>query len=101
MRVLLATLAIAGSVALLGSIALRDPKRMRAQEGEAPARTPFTTRQRRLLALAAAAPGIALMLSGWWSSTILWIGGTVTLAWLWVVWLSRQRVQATAAPDEA
>jgi len=87
MRVLLAWLAIAASVASLGWIALRDPKRVRATH-QSVGRTPFTVRQRRVLALAAVVPGLLLMLSGWWSSTIMWIGGTVTLAWLWVVWLS-------------
>jgi hypothetical protein len=101
MRGMLALLAIAVSVTLIGWIALRDPKRVRAQDDESALRAPLTSRQRRLLALAAATPGPLLMLGGWWSSTIMWIGATVTLAWLWVVWLSRTRRSSPAAPDEA
>jgi hypothetical protein len=103
MQVLLAILAIAASVVLLGRIALRDPKRMRAQVGE-PARTPLTARQRRLLAFGAALPGLALVFGGWASSAVMWLGGTVTLAWLWVLWLSRPRKSAagdTVAETEA
>jgi hypothetical protein len=91
MRVMLAWLAVAASVTLLGWLALRDAKRIRSQDGEAALRTPLTSRQRRLLALGAVSPGVLLMLSGWWSSTIMWLGASVTLAWLWVVWLSRTR----------
>jgi hypothetical protein len=91
MRVILALAAVTASVTVLGWIALRDPKRMRSHESAVALRAPLTSRQRRLLALGALAPGLLLMLSGWWSSAIMWIGGTVTLAWLWVIWLSRTR----------
>lgn len=101
MRVVLALLAIAVSVALLGWIGLHDPKRVRAQDGEAALREPFTPRQRRLLALGAALPGLLLMLSGWWSSAVMWIGATVTLIWLWVLWLARLRKTSAAAVEEA
>lgn len=101
MRVMLAVLAIAASVVLLGWIGLRDPKRVRAQDGEAALRKPFTPRQRRLLALGAAMPGLLLMLSGWWSSAVMWIGATVTLIWLWVLWLARPRGTSTTEDAEA
>ena len=89
MRVLAAALAVAMSVALLGWMGLRDPKRMHAQHRDGIARAPLDSRQRRWLALGAVMPGFALMLSGWWSSAVLWLGATVTLLWLWVLWLAR------------
>ena len=96
MHVLLALLAIAVSVAVLGWIGVRDPKRVRAQEGEAAIHRPLTTRQRRLLGLVAALPGLLLVLSGWWSSATMWIGATITLLWLWVLWLARPRSTSTS-----
>lgn len=93
MHVILAVLASATSVALLGWLGLHDPKRVRAQDGEAAVRERLSTRQRRLLALGAAMPGVLLVLSGWWSSAVMWIGASVTLLWLWVLWLSRPRRQ--------
>ena len=57
MHILLALLAIAVSVALLGWIGVRDPKRVHSQDGEAAIHRPLTTRQRRLLGLVAAMPG--------------------------------------------
>jgi hypothetical protein len=93
MRLVLAILAIAASVALLAWIGLRDPKRLAAQEGETAARRAFSTRQRKLLALGAAVPGLLLMFSGWSSSAMMWMGATVTLLWLWVLWLARPRTQ--------
>jgi hypothetical protein len=86
-----ALLAIAASVGVLGYIAVRDPKRLRAQEGEEEARRALSDSQRRALALAALAPGLLLMLSGWWSSVMIWTGATVVVTWLWVLWLSRPR----------
>lgn len=101
MHMILALLAVMASVALLGWIGLRDPKRVRAQDGEAAVRKPLTTRQRRLLALGAAVPGLLLMLSGWWSSSIMWMGATATLLWLWVLWLARPVRTSGAAVEEA
>ena len=91
MQIVFALLAIATSTLLLGWIGLRDEKRLRVQDGESALRRAFTTSQRRLLALAALAPGVLLIASGWGSSAVLWLGGTVTLAWLWVLWLGRPR----------
>lgn len=93
MNVLLALLAIAVSVTVLGWIGVRDPKRVHSQYGEAAIHRPLTTRQRRLLGLVAAMPGLLLMLSGWWSSAVIWIGATITLLWLLVLWLARPPVE--------
>ena len=89
MRLVFAMLAVAVSVALLGWIGLRDEKRLRSRGGEEAARKSLNTRQRQLFACGAAVPGLVLMTSGWWSSAMLWMGGTVVLLWLWVLWLSR------------
>jgi hypothetical protein len=89
MQVALALLAIATSTLLLAWIGWRDPKRLRAQHGDATSTAPFTSRQRRLLALAALGPGVLLLACGWLSSAVMWLGGTVTLVWLWVLWLAR------------
>lgn len=85
MRGVLAVLAVATSTFMLGWIGLRDARRLAAQEGEAAARTALGPKQRGLLALGAVLPGLLLMLSGWWSSTMMWMGATVILLWLWVV----------------
>jgi hypothetical protein len=95
MRLVLAVLAIVASVVLLGWIALHDPKRLAAQ-GVAD-RPTLGTRQRRVLALSAVVPGLLLMLSGWWSSAMMWMGATVILLWLWVLWLSRRTTHAAVA----
>lgn len=89
MRVIFALMAVAVSVAMLGWIGLRDEKRLRSQAGAEAARKALNTRQRQLFALGAAVPGLVLMVSGWWSSLLLWIGVTVVLLWFWVLWLSR------------
>jgi hypothetical protein len=89
MQIVLALLSAAISTLLLAWMGLRDPKRMRAQHDEAAAPPPFTSHHRRLLALAATAPGILLVASGWLSSAVMWLGATVTLVWLWVLWLAR------------
>ena len=91
MGVAFALFAIAASAGLLGYIAVRDPKRLRAQGGEEAARRALSDRHRRTLALAALAPGLLLMLSGWWSSVMMWTGATVIVTWLWVLSLSRPR----------
>ena len=100
MQISLALLAVATSTLLLGWIGVRDAKRLRTQHGDSTTRQPFTTLQRRLLALAAAAPGVLLIASGWSSSAVMWLGGTVTLVWLWVLWLARPR-RAIATPAES
>jgi hypothetical protein len=92
MRLVLAVLAIVASVVLLGWIALHDPKRVAAQ-GAADRKT-LSTRRRRVLAVGAVVPGLLLILSGWWSSAMLWMGATVILLWLWVLWLSSRTTQA-------
>ena len=89
MQIALALFAVAISTALLAWIGLRDAKRMRAQLGDPAPRLPLTSHRRRLLALAAAAPGVLLLATGWLSSSVMWLGGTVTLVWLWVLWLAR------------
>ena len=91
MQLTLALLAIGISVPLLAWIGLRDAKRLRAQEADSPSRQPVTSRARRVVALASVAPGVLLLASGWWSSAVMWLGGTVTLVWLWVLWLARPR----------
>jgi hypothetical protein len=92
MQVLLTMLATAASVILLGWMAFRDPRRLRAQDGnEVGVSVPFTTGQRRSLAFAASVPGLLLMLIGWWSSSVMWLGATITLLWVWLVWLARAR----------
>lgn len=91
MRLLLAVLAIATSVALLGWIGLHDPKRVAAQ-GEA-GRRAFSTRRRRALALGAVVPGLLLIFTGWWSAAMMWMGATVILLWLWVLRLSGKTLQ--------
>ena len=91
MRLLLAVLAIATSVVLLGWIGLHDPKRAAAQ-GEA-GRRPLSTRQRRILAFGAVLPGLLLIVTGWWSATMMWMGATVILLWLWVLRLSGKSSQ--------
>ena len=91
MQITLALLALATSTLLLGWIGLRDAKRLRVQDGESASRRAFTTARRRVLALAALAPGVLLIACGWSSSAVMWLGGTVTLAWLWVLWLARPR----------
>jgi len=91
MQIALSGLAIAISALLLAWIGLRDSKRLRVQHGEPASRESFTTGRRRLLALTAAVPGVLLFATGWWSSAVMWLGGTVTLAWLWVLWLARPR----------
>lgn len=103
MHVSLALLAIAVSVAVLALIGLRDPKRVRTQDGEMAIRRLLTTRQRRLLALSATAPGLLLllMLSGWWSSAMMWMGATVTLLWLGVLWMARPQRTSVAAVETA
>jgi hypothetical protein len=89
MPLLLAVLAAAASATLLGWMAWRDPKRLRAQDGAGDSGAPFTTRQRRVLTMAAIVPGLLLVISGWWSSSVMWLGATVTLVWLLVLWLAR------------
>ena len=91
MQIALSGLAIAISALLLAWIGWRDAKRLRVQHGEPASRQALTTERRRLLALVAAVPGVLLLASGWWSSAVMWLGGTVTLAWLWVLWLARPR----------
>jgi hypothetical protein len=92
MRIVLAASAIVASAVLLGWIALHDPKRL-AGQGAADRQT-LSTRQRRVLALSAVVPGLLLILSGWWSSAMMWMGATVILLWLWVLWLSRRATHA-------
>ena len=101
MQIALALLGVAVSTLLLGWIGLRDVKRLRVQEGESATRPPFTTRRRRLLAMAAVAPGVLLLATGWWSSTVIWLGATVTLVWLWVLWLARPRRRHGAVRNPA
>jgi hypothetical protein len=91
MQSTLALLAIATSSLLIGWIGLRDAKRLRVQDGGSASRQAFTTARRRVLVLAALAPGVLLIACGWSSSAIMWLGGTVTLTWLWVLWLARPR----------
>ena len=91
MPLLLAVLAAAASATLLGWMAWRDPKRLRAQDAPGNMRVPFTKAQRRALALGATVPGLLLAMSGWWSSSVMWLGATVTLLWVWVLWLARTR----------
>ena len=91
MRLVLAVLAIATSVVLLGWIGLHDPKRVAAQ-GETDRRA-LSTRQRRALALGAVVPGLLLIFTGWWSAAMMWMGATVILLWLWVLRLSGKTLQ--------
>jgi hypothetical protein len=97
MQIALSALAAAISALLLAWIGLRDAKRLRVQDGEPASRQALTPERRRLLALVAALPGVLLLASGWWSSAVMWLGGTVTLAWLCVLWLARPRRQHGAA----
>jgi hypothetical protein len=85
MQIALSALAAAISALLLAWIGLRDAKRLRVQDGEPASRQALTPERRRLLALVAALPGVLLL------------GGTVTLAWLCVLWLARPRRQHGAA----
>jgi len=90
MRVILALLAVAVSVAVIGFIALRDPKRLRVHHGEAANQMALSARQRQLLTLIAVMPGLLLTLTGWWSAAVMWVGATVTLLWLFSLLLSRR-----------
>jgi hypothetical protein len=89
MNVTLELLGIATSVALFGWLGVRDPKRRRAQSGDASNDKAFTISQRRVVAIAATLPGLLFALSGRWSSAVLWLGATATLSWVWVLWLAR------------
>ena len=97
MYLLLTALAVATSVLLLNWIGLRDTKRLHTQHDTSASRQPFSYGQRRLLAMGAATPGVLLMLGGWGSAAVMWLGGTVTLAWLSVLWLGRSRQTPIAA----
>jgi hypothetical protein len=91
MRLLLAVLAIVTSVLLLAWIGLHDPKRV-AATGEAGRRS-LSTGQRRALALGAVVPGVLLILTGWWSAAMMWMGATVIVLWLWVLRVSPRTLQ--------
>jgi hypothetical protein len=91
MTATLAVLAVTISAGLLGWIGSRDPKRLRACATAGKGSTPLASRHRRLLTVAALLPGVVLMFTGWWSAFLIWLGATVTLAWLLVLWLCRSR----------
>lgn len=100
MRLIFAIIAVAVSVALLGYIGLRDEKRLRSQGGAEAASKALTSGQRKLYAIGALVPGLLLMLTHWWSSVMLWMGATVVLLWLWVLWLSRSSRTSPVVVEE-
>lgn len=76
--------AAAVTFTLLWLLAWRDPSHLKpgrrdATEGGA---APWSTGQRRLLAIVAAAPGIALAVGGAWAQFAMWLGLVSLLGWL-------------------
>lgn len=84
-------LAVLVSAVALGLAARHDPKRLRFRHQlhragliEPVAIAPWPAARRRGLAVLAIAPGIVLAALGLWAGVMLWLGLTLTFAWLLV-----------------
>ncbi len=86
---LAASLAMLFSLPPLLWLALRDPKRLRSLRKAGP--SPAKPGARRLLASAAALPGIVLAGLGLWPPLLIWIGGVTLAGWLFAQALAGHR----------
>ena len=73
---------------LLGWLARRDPNRLKQLRSAA---KPMPLSQRRLIAAASVLPGLILMLGGFWSALMIWVGLSVVTGWLLALRFSGQR----------
>ena len=73
---------------LLGWLARRDPNRLKQLRSAA---KPMPLWQRRLVAAVSVLPGLILMLGGFWSALMIWVGLSVVTGWLLALRLSGQR----------
>lgn len=76
-------LAILVSGALLLTLGLRDPKRLRNQHAHSdkPARPPMSRSLRRLLGWLSLVPGVVLMVLGEWWAFLVWLGAICVMGW--------------------
>ena len=91
-----AVAAIAVSALFLALLSRGDPKRRRAarldDEGHRPA-------LRRLLALAAALPGLACALWAGGAAFVIWLGGCGVAGWLVTVWYGGRVAPRSSSPS--
>lgn len=71
------------SLGLLGLLAWRDPKRLRllARLHGRPRRPAWSLATRRALGLASLLPGLALMLTGHWAASLIWMSAVGAGGW--------------------
>ena len=77
-----AACAVAASALALASLALRDPKRLRAAaRAGLKSHGPLLLPQRRLLGAASLLPGAALASCGQWPAFLIWMGAAAAIGW--------------------
>lgn len=79
-------LALLPSALLLGTLSLRDPKRLRNLPNST--RAPLPSGTRRGLAALLPLPGVLLGLLGQWPALLIWLGASCSLGWALTQWLA-------------
>lgn len=89
------------SLALLGLLAWRDPKRLRVLARlHGRSRPAWPLAIRRTLGLGSLLPGLGLMLSGHWAAWLIWMSSVAAGGWTLSLRLAPRSAHELSGPDQ-